>query len=50
MTKNAGTQMYLDGADGSGSMFKNFGQQCDTAPMEVIKEVEKIVVQTVEKI
>ena len=28
----------------------NFGQQADTAPKEIIKEVEKIVVQTVEKI
>ena len=28
----------------------NFGQQVDTAPKEIIKEVEKILIQTVDKI
>ena len=40
--KNAETQIILENT--------NFGQQCDTAPKEVIKEVEKIVVQTVKEL
>jgi hypothetical protein len=28
----------------------NFGQQADTKPMEVVKEVEKIVTQTVREV
>jgi hypothetical protein len=42
VTKNAETQIITNNA--------NFGQQADTAPKEIIKEVEKIVFQTIEKI
>jgi hypothetical protein len=42
--KNAETQMTMTGATA------NFGQQADTKPMEVIKEVERIVYQTVKEL
>jgi hypothetical protein len=52
-TKTQGTSTQIDatgGAGGAGALTKNFGQQADTAPKEVIKEVEKIVTQTVKEL
>jgi len=42
--KNASTQVFSENES------KSFGVQCEIAPKVEIKEVEKIVVQTVEKI
>ena len=44
ISKNAETQMDTSGKK------SNFGQQADTAPKEIIKEVEKIVTQTVKEL